>query len=874
MLIVYAATAARSLYWGDGAELVAVAQTLGIAHPPGYPLYTLLGSLAVRVPVGSPFFRLSLMSAVFGAAACGVLVLLARELIGIAIAGAPGRMGERTGGALETFAAAATAVAGLLLGFSPVFWSQATVPEVYTLSAFLVLSMLLLVVWWRRSGEDAGAPGPGCPQVLGGDRSLLVAGLVLGLAISHHLTAVLLLPGVAILIFAAPGRRPSARALAGTVGLAVAGLTPYLYLMLRAGHDPAILWAETGTAAGLLNHIVGAQYASRLFASPWLQVVRRLGVLARDLPVALPWVALVCGATGLWLLWRRSRTFALAFAVALAAVVFHAASYRIPDIEPYGIPAVAIISALAAVGVGAALGVRRRAAAIASCVVLLVVLSVALVRQVVGDWVERDLSGYRDGARYAGRLLEELPEGAIVLAQEDATIFPLWYVLFAEGSRRDVAVLDVRGKSPHLSRWHTSVRFPTEAELAAFFGTAEAPPCDPPGRELLPIGRYLPLLADMNSDRPVFADHAVARSRFRGRAVPVGLLSRIVPTGAEAADTLDLLTEGPWAEYLADLDDAAPTTRASYGRALADVGRLYLADGRIEEGTLVLERARDVAPGNAQTHNNLGVAYYKLDRQQAATEEFERALELDPGLAGAHHNIAEAYAKAGDLDRAQAELEAAAALEPRSVRYRVELGTLYERSGDFDRAERMFAEAERIAPNEWMGAMAHGDFLVRMQRYSEAVAAYRRAERLNPAAAGVQRGIGRCYWAMDELERAIEAMGRSVELQPQNPRLKYDLAMMMSGVGRADEAIDLLTEVIRLMPNSWDTRAARGRLLGAVGRHGEARRDFAHAERLGAKGVVFWNSWSALELAAGDTMRARELESRARGLPAFALSLE
>ena len=51
-LFVYAATAARSVYWGDSAELVAVAHTLGIAHPPGYPLYTLLRAFFVRLPLG------------------------------------------------------------------------------------------------------------------------------------------------------------------------------------------------------------------------------------------------------------------------------------------------------------------------------------------------------------------------------------------------------------------------------------------------------------------------------------------------------------------------------------------------------------------------------------------------------------------------------------------------------------------------------------------------------------------------------------------------------------------------------------------------------------------------------------------------------
>ena len=874
LFFVYAATAARSFYWGDGGELVAVARTLGIAHPPGYPLYTLLGALAVRVPIGDPFFRLSLMSAIFGAAACGVLVLLAHEIVGFALARAEGRASGSSGGVAGAARTAASIAAGLLLGFSPAFWAQATVPEVYTLSAFLSLSLLLLIMWWLRSVGRSDPADSSRPSGLTGERSLLIAGFALGLSLSHHLTAALLLPTVGVLLLWAPSRRPPWRLLAGAAGLAVAGLTPYVYLFLRAGHDPAILWAETGTVTGLTRHIAGAQYASRLFAAPWIESVHRLGVFAGNLPSEISWVALACAALGVSFLWRHSRPAAVAFTAAVAAVVLHAAGYRIPDIEAYYIPAYAVLAALAASGIAAVLGTERRIVAVGASWALIVALAISLAWQVGGDWQGRDLSGCADGARYVRRLLDPLPEGSIVLAQEDRTVFPLWYARFVEGDRADVAVLDIRAKSPHLAKWFPSVRFPSEGELAAFYGATQVVPCSPPGREFLSIGEYLPLLVDVNADRPVFSDYAIARGALRDRAAPAGLLARIGAAGAAPADTFDLLGERPWAEYIVGLNGASQVAREAYAKTLADVGRFYLTLQLSEEAVSVLERARDLAPWIPETHNNLGVAYYGLEMLEAATEEFERALELNPGLAGAHHNIAEAYATEGDSERALAELEAAAALDPASVRYRVELGTLYESAGDLDRAERMFDEAERVAPDDWVGAMALGDFLARGQRYSEAVAAYRRAERLNPAEAGVQRGIGRCYWAMDDVGRAIEAMDRSVELQPQNPRLKYDLAMMMSEAGRQDAALDLLTDVVRLMPNSWKAFAARARLLGSVGRHGEARRDFAHAARLGAEGEAFWSTWGAMERAAGDTARAQELESRARGVPTFTVTLD
>lgn len=59
---------------GDSGELVAEACHLGVAHPPGYPLFVLLGHLAIKLPLPeawlnsqTPAYRVNLMNATFGA---------------------------------------------------------------------------------------------------------------------------------------------------------------------------------------------------------------------------------------------------------------------------------------------------------------------------------------------------------------------------------------------------------------------------------------------------------------------------------------------------------------------------------------------------------------------------------------------------------------------------------------------------------------------------------------------------------------------------------------------------------------------------------------------------------------------------------------
>ena len=88
-LALYAVTVHPGLPAGDSGELITVVATGGVAHPPGYPLYTLLGRLwLVPVPFGSAAWRMNLLSALGQAAAVGVLALAMARATRSAAAGA------------------------------------------------------------------------------------------------------------------------------------------------------------------------------------------------------------------------------------------------------------------------------------------------------------------------------------------------------------------------------------------------------------------------------------------------------------------------------------------------------------------------------------------------------------------------------------------------------------------------------------------------------------------------------------------------------------------------------------------------------------------------------------------------------------------
>ena len=128
--LVYAFTAAPTVFTLDSAELTTAAATLGITRSTGYPLYTMLGYLWSHIPVGDVGFRLNLFSAFWGA-----LTLLALELtlykLGIG------------------FFARTAAIT--LLGTNVYFWSLATVAEVYTLNTALIALVFLVMVYLNQN---------------------------------------------------------------------------------------------------------------------------------------------------------------------------------------------------------------------------------------------------------------------------------------------------------------------------------------------------------------------------------------------------------------------------------------------------------------------------------------------------------------------------------------------------------------------------------------------------------------------------------------------------------------------------------------------------------------------------------------------------
>src|SRR6267378_4570059 len=232
--VLYFVTAARDIVVGDSPELITAAVTLGVAHAPGYPLFTMLGHLFSLVPFGSLPFRVNLLSVTSDAITIGVVYFSAFRL---------------------TRSQLAAAVAALLLAVNPTFWEWSLAAEVFPLNNLLAALLILLLVAWHEQPERGAF--------------LVAAFFVAGLASTNHQTIVLLGPAFCFILWRRRSfllARPSLLAIGAAIF--VVGLLPYLYVPWAAAHHPVHNWGDVSSFHDLLRLIARRSYGSKLVTTP------------------------------------------------------------------------------------------------------------------------------------------------------------------------------------------------------------------------------------------------------------------------------------------------------------------------------------------------------------------------------------------------------------------------------------------------------------------------------------------------------------------------------------------------------------------------------------------------------------------------------
>ncbi len=416
--VVYGLTCGRDVTGEDSGELITAAYTLGIAHPPGYPLWCLLAKgCSLLVPLGSVAFRVALLSSFLGALTVGGVYLILRTL---------------------SLSAAVSLVGSWALAFSLDFWSQCVIAEVYTLNTALLSLVLLFLLQWHRAHED---------------RHLLAFAFVFGLGLANHTTMLALGPIFALFVLASEWRVLLRwRTLRAMLLLVLPGLSIYLYLPLRSAADPPMDWGNPETWRGFLAHVTREQYRFAITDTP-----RSLGLTLRQvvawcgifLEQFTPWLVPVI-LLGAWRHLRAERKGGLLLAAVFAAggagimVLLNTRLEREPLTAYRSFYLPAYVAAAVWLGLGlelltrwmSAIAPRRPWPRGASSMAILAVPATLLWLHYVPNQ-RRDYPFARD---YATNLAATMKRDAIFFPSSDHATFPLVYLQLVEGLRPDVTI--------------------------------------------------------------------------------------------------------------------------------------------------------------------------------------------------------------------------------------------------------------------------------------------------------------------------------------------------------------------------------------------------------------------------------------------------
>jgi hypothetical protein len=262
---LYAVTLAPTTQFWDTSEYIATAHILGIPHPPGNPLFVVLGRAweLILAPLGlTVATRINLFSAFMSATAHGLWFLVAHHIL-------------RYFSDDRRFRLVGAAAAVLVSATAFTVWNQSNVNEkVYTISLLTIALLTWLVFRWQENlgkGKD--------------DNLLVLMAFILALSVGNHLMAFLAAPAIGLFIlFVHPRVLMNWKLYPAIVVAGLAGLSIHLFLPIRAGLSPVINEADPTCQSiwGALESTAAHPPTSAAsLAAPELPPVLRLAVGAK-----------------------------------------------------------------------------------------------------------------------------------------------------------------------------------------------------------------------------------------------------------------------------------------------------------------------------------------------------------------------------------------------------------------------------------------------------------------------------------------------------------------------------------------------------------------------------------------------------------------
>ncbi len=596
----------------DSPETTVAFSTLGIQHPPGYPLNTLVGKIFTLIPVGDVMFRSNLMSMFFLFAACIFLFFFLKKNINF------GRNKE-----FEDYFFAFLAVVFFISGHTTFFQATFAKGSIYSMNAFFVTAILFF------------AAGKG-NNIKNFYITLFLYGLSLG---NHWQSMTVLFPAFLIYLFWGAKKLPNGALFTGLVFFFF-GASIYIFAAIRSNTAPVYAWGHIKNVDDFIWLVSRSQYAGaegRHSFSDTINLLRYYFTefIGREYPLFVA----ALSVPGIYFLLKNSKRECMVFLTAYLSIIVSIFIFATPPesmtwlIKPYLVSSNIFLSVFMAAGICFFIRMATNIKRIFAYPIIVVFILTIFCIEAPNN------SHYMIGYDYSENIIKSMHENSIIFVEQDMNIGSVLYQSFIKKEKIIPVIPSVLG-----SKWYGEQ---LKRNFGSFLSFPEL------GRD---VGADITGIINANPSKDSY--YSIVYSK-QWRNFPVrqkGIVYEIKNNGKVglAADE-EIFKLYSFRGLLDDKIEYDEFTKSyaveNYGISFFNMGDSYMNAGQYDEALRYYKKGI-IFLKNEGVFINMGSIYYRKNSFSEAEECWQEAIKLDNKSVYAYANLALLHFNRNDKEKA------------------------------------------------------------------------------------------------------------------------------------------------------------------------------------------------------------------------------
>ncbi len=598
----------------DSPETTTAFYTLGIQHPPGYPLNTLIGKIFTLIPAGNIMYRSNLTALVFNIITALLVFIFVNRYFVI-------NKNTKYGNNFFAFISAAL----YLFCTTPFLQSLSAKGSIYTINAFFTIIIFLSLFNLKKH-----------------IKYFYLFSFVYGLSMGNHWQSMaVIFPAVLYYLIFNRKYFKTAFLLIGGIFFLL-GASVYLFAFIRSQNIPVFAWGEIKTIRDLFWLISREQYRYAESAHSITDTFHLLWFYIKNLLTnEYPFYVVLFLIPGTYFLIKQFKTEAITISIAYIFIVVGIISISTPKpgiewvIKPYFTSSYIFISIFISSGISFIINFLKKIDQRTKRNIYLAI-STAII---LPAFNATDYSRYFIGYDYAENIIKTLPEKSLFFTEGDLNMSSALYESFV--NKKDFVFINTRlleydwYRKQLKNDYHDAIILP-EMENS---GTD-----------------YLYKTMMSNSEKGIYYSNAFTAEWQKLPFVPVGIVNRVLTGGNKQILTnnifFDLYSYRGIIGDKINYDDFTNLLAVKhYAWSFITVADKLNRAGHYDTAIKLYKRSYLFLPSD-QTLINIGSCYYNLGNTQNAEKYWNEALELNPKASYAYSYLAAIYLNRGETSKA------------------------------------------------------------------------------------------------------------------------------------------------------------------------------------------------------------------------------